>query len=288
MAGSSAERTVGEFHTAAAPASGNGVRTSSVLGDRKTYGEAMPIILKLSTSLSSNEQRAAFERTLSVKATPATSGAWGWINGKELHFRPKEFWAAGSKVHVSVDAAGRTLGAGKWGRNDMTLDFTIGDRREMRANSATHMMDVVENGKVVRTMPVSLGKPKYPSSSGTMVVIEKAPKAMFDSSTYGLPVDSKDGYRTEVEFPIRFTWGGQFIHSAPWSVRQQGHTNTSHGCINVAPANAKWLFDRIQIGDPVIVSNTETKIGWADGWMEWSMSFAQWTQHSATGEVTAG
>lgn len=284
----STPRTVGEFRTAAVPSGGNSIRAASVLGDGKTYGVGMPIVLKLSASLSTKEQRAAYERAITVKATPATAGAWGWINGKELHFRPKQFWAAGSKVHVSIDAAGKSLGAGKWGRNDMTVDFKIGVRREMRADSKTHTMKVMENGKLVRSVPISMGKPKFPSSSGTMVVIEKAPKAMFDSSTYGLPVDSKDGYRTEVEFPIRFTWGGQFIHSAPWSTHQQGKVNVSHGCINVAPANAKWIFDRIAVGDPVTITNTETPIAWADGWMEWSLSFPGWLKHSASGEVSAG
>ncbi len=275
--------SVGTF-TTATPA--NSVRTSSALGDGKSYGIGMPIILKLSSAVRGDAQRAAYEKMLTVQSTPATTGAWGWVNSRELHFRPKTFWAAGSKVHVGVDSAGRSLGEGAWSRTDLTIDFTIGTAREMRVNSASKQMQVLEGGKTVRTIPVSLGKPKFPSSSGTMVVIDKRTEAMFDSSTYGLAVDAPDGYRTKVQYPIRLTWGGEFIHSAPWSVRDQGRRNVSHGCINVAPAHAKWLYDRVRTGDPVTVTNTEAKLKAGNGWTAWSVPYATWLQNSASGEVS--
>lgn len=274
---------VGTFTTATP---GTSVRTSSVLGDGKSYGIGMPIIFKLSSGVRSPAQRAAYEKMLTVKSTPPTSGAWGWVNSREIHFRPRTFWAAGSKVHVTVDSAGRALGDGMWSRTDMTVDFTIGSAREMKISSKTKQMQVFENGKVVRTIPVSLGKAKFPSSSGTMVVIDKRPEAMFDSSTYGLAVNAPDGYRTKVQFPIRLTWGGEFIHSAPWSVQDQGKRNVSHGCINVAPANAKWLYDRVVVGDPVTVTSTERKLNAGNGWTAWSVDFPGWLQTSAAGEVS--
>jgi lipoprotein-anchoring transpeptidase ErfK/SrfK len=156
----------------------------------------------------------------------------------------------------------------------------------VKVSSASKQMQVFEGGKLARTIPVSLGKAKFPSSSGTMVVIDKRPEAMFDSSTYGLAVDSPDGYRTKVQFPIRLTWGGEFIHSAPWSVKDQGKRNVSHGCINVAPANAKWLYDRVRVGDPVTVTHTERKLNPGNGWTAWSVDFSGWLESSATGEVS--
>jgi lipoprotein-anchoring transpeptidase ErfK/SrfK len=278
--------SVGTFTTAAIPGGSQSVRTTSILGDGKTYGIGMPIILKLSSAVRTPEQRAAYEKTLTVKSTPSTTGAWGWVNNRELHFRPRTFWTPGSKVHVAVDSAGRPLGGGKWSRTDITVDFKIGTAREVRVSSPGKRMQVLEGGKVVRTIPVSLGRPKFPSSSGTMVVIDKRPEAMFDSSTYGLAVDSPDGYRTKVQFPIRITWGGQFIHSAPWSVRDQGRRNVSHGCINVAPVHAKWLYDRVRVGDPVTVSGTEARLKAGDGWTAWSVSFDNWLSESATGAKT--
>jgi lipoprotein-anchoring transpeptidase ErfK/SrfK len=52
---------------------------------------------------------------------------------------------------------------------------------------------------------------------------------------------------------VRVTWGGVYVHSAPWSVAQQGNSNVSHGCINLSPDNAAWYYDTVNVGDPIIV-----------------------------------
>lgn len=275
-----------KFSTVPTPGADSSVRASSILGDGKSYGVGMPIILKLSRSVKSDAARTAYEKMLKVSSDPPTTGAWGWISSTELHFRPSEYWASGSKVHMSLDSAGREVADGVWGRTDMTIDFKIGTNRRLVADSATHTMKVTEGGEVVKSMPVSLGKPKYPSSSGTMVVIDKRREALFDSSTYGLAVDSPDGYKTKVEYPMRLTWGGEFIHSAPWSVAQQGKENVSHGCINVAPDMAVWLYNRLQVGDPVTVKNTETTVELGNGYTDWTLDFEDWLKHSKTGEIT--
>jgi lipoprotein-anchoring transpeptidase ErfK/SrfK len=282
----SATPITSKFTTVPTPGADGSVRTSSIIGDGKTYGVGMPIVLKLSRSVKSAEARTAFEKMLKVTSNPSTTGAWGWISSTELHFRPSEYWASGTEIHVAVDSAGRQIVDGVWGRTDLTLDFKIGTDRRLVADSSTHTMKVSENGSVVKSMPVSLGKPKYPSSSGTMVIIDKRRTALFDSSTYGLAVDSPDGYKTKVEYPMRLTWGGEFIHSAPWSVAQQGNTNVSHGCINVAPDNAIWLYNRLQVGDPVTVKNTETTIELGNGYSDWTLSFQDWLTHSKGGVVT--
>ncbi len=283
-----APQAVGSFNTAAVPGGASSIRVNSVNGDGKTYGVGMPVILKLNNAVRTPAQRAAFEKSITVRSTPVTSGAWGWVNSREVHFRPKIYWAAGSKIHVTVDSAGRALGGGLWSRTDLTLDFKIGVKREIKANSANKKMQVIENGKLIRTIPISLGRPKYPSSSGTMLIIDKRPEAMFDSSTYGLAVDSPDGYRTKVKVPMRITWGGEFLHQAEWSVADQGVRNVSHGCLNIAPAPANWLYARAQVGDPVIVSNTEVKVKPGDGWTDWSVTFDGWLKQSAAGEVSTG
>ncbi len=275
--------TTSTFTTAPKPGTDQSVRTSSTVGDGKTYGIGMPIILRLSRSLKTPAERAAYERAVKVRSEPATTGAWGWISGTEVHFRPATYWAPGSSVHVEVDTAGRKI-EDAWGRTDITVDFKIGTGRQVVVDSATHQMRVVEGGQVVRTIPVSLGEPKFPSSSGTMVLIDKRPTALFDSSTYGLPVDSPDGYRTKVQYAMRLTWGGEFIHAAPWSVGDQGRRNVSHGCINVSTANAVWLYNRLQVGDPVTVKNTETTVQVGNGWSDWSVDFPTWLKRSATGE----
>ena len=50
---------------------------------------------------------------------------------------------------------------------------TIGRKFVMKVDNTTKQMTVYKDGELVRTMPVSLGKKSTPSSSGTMVIMEK-------------------------------------------------------------------------------------------------------------------
>ncbi len=121
------------------------------------------------------------------------------------------------------------------------------------ANVSTHQFTVSIDGQPVRTMPASMGKPGHETPLGTFRVLEKFRDMVMDSSTYGVPIDSPEGYRLYVEYAVRITWGGIFVHAAPWSVESQGIENVSHGCINLSPANAQWFYENVQIGDLVTV-----------------------------------
>lgn len=284
-----AATTVGTFTTADTPSGSNSVRVTSFNGDGASYGVGMPIVLKLPNGgLSDKTQRAALEKALKVTTDPPSTGAWGWISGSELHFRPQNYWAGGTKIHLVVSTAGVDLGSGKWGRTDITVDFKIGRDQRLTADASTHRLIMTQDGKQVKNLPVSLGSRKNPSSEGTLLVIEKRETAIFDSGTFGLPADSPGGYKTAVKDVERLTWGGEFIHSAPWSVGQQGNSNVSHGCINVAPAQADWLNKNLQVGDPVVVRNTGSPVKANDGWTDWTLSWDKWLTKSAAGSVSTG
>ncbi|GAB2632040.1 hypothetical protein GCM10027088_02850 [Nocardia goodfellowii] len=106
-------------------------------------------------------------------------------------------------------------------------------------------------GGVPRTMNASYGKPGFETPAGTFPVLEKFRSVTFDSRTIGIPLSSPEGYVIQGEFAERLTWGGVFIHSAPWSVDSQGYDNVSHGCINLSPEDAQWVYNVLDIGDPV-------------------------------------
>lgn len=108
-------------------------------------------------------------------------------------------------------------------------------------------------GGVPRTMNASFGKPGYETPTGTFPVLEKFRSVVFDSRTIGIPLSSPEGYVINGEFAERLTWGGVFIHSAPWSVDSQGYANVSHGCINLSPEDAQWVYNVLDIGDPVSI-----------------------------------
>jgi lipoprotein-anchoring transpeptidase ErfK/SrfK len=121
------------------------------------------------------------------------------------------------------------------------------------ADISAHTFTVSIDDQMVREMPSSMGKPRYPTPVGTFSVLEKQRTVKFDSRTIGIPLDDPEGYLINGEYAVRVTWGGVYVHSAPWSVGSQGNANVSHGCINLSPDNAAWYFDTVRVGDPVIV-----------------------------------
>jgi lipoprotein-anchoring transpeptidase ErfK/SrfK len=253
------------------------VRVTSFLGDGQTVGVGMPMIVRFGRSVP-EKYRAEVQRRMPVTASPAQEGIWHWISPTEVHYRPKTFWKAHTKIFYKVQLAGVPMGDGWYGRSDLTVDLKVGRSLVMTVSNKTKKMTVKQDGKVIKTIPVSLGKKSTPSSSGTMVIIEKKEHTVFDT-TDELP--EGQGYRTKIDYAQRITWSGQFIHSASWSEGVQGRTNVSHGCVNVSAAMAKWLFSRTMLGDPVTVTGTEEKLKNGNGWTDWNMSWADYKKGSA-------
>ncbi|GAA4924910.1 L,D-transpeptidase [Actinoplanes utahensis] len=261
------------FTTMKQPA--NLVRVSSFLADGQTVGVGMPLIMKFGRPIP-EKYRAEVERRMTVTATPAQEGTWRWISSTEVHFRPQTYWKANSKVFYKVALKGVKLGDGWYGRSDLTVDLKIGRELIMTVDNKTKKMTVKENGKVIKTIPVSLGKKSTPSSSGTMVVMEKAAHTIFDTTDE----DPVNGYKTPIDWAQRITYSGQFIHAAPWSEGQQGRRNVSHGCVNVSEALGEWLFGKTLMGDVITVSGTEEKLKNGNGWTDWNMSYEEYKKGS--------
>jgi lipoprotein-anchoring transpeptidase ErfK/SrfK len=249
-------------------------RVSIPLSDNQVYGVGLPIVVTFASDVPA-DQRANVERRLFVTSEPAQVGAWNWFNGHEVHFRPKEYWQVGTKLSVRLAVGGLFLGGTSYGAKDVTLNATIGDKIVMTTENSTHTMTVTQNDQVIKTIPISLGKPSTPSSSGNMVVITKNPSELFVSTTPG------DSYRETVYWTQRLTWSGQYIHAAPWSVDSQGKNNVSHGCTNMSTENAKWLYGLTHVGDPVIVHGTPRKLDWGNGWTDWDRTWDEYLKGSA-------
>jgi len=263
------------FRTMAEPQ--NQVRVSSFLGDGAVVGVGMPLIVRFSRAIA-QDHRDDVERRMSVESTPTQEGVWHWISGTEIQYRPREYWQAGTELFYKAQTGGLPVGDGWFARNDLTVEAEIGAAVIMTVDNAAKRMTVTRDGEVIKQIPISLGKPKTPSSSGTMVVMEKFKETVFDTFD---ELGPEEGYRTDIEYAQRLTWGGEFIHAAPWSVGAQGRTNVSHGCVNMSTANAQWLFDQTRIGDVVTVKGTERKLQNGNGWTAWNMSWEDFVEGSA-------
>jgi len=271
-----------KFTTMGAPA-GKTAGVHSATGDGQVLGVGAVIVLTLDHAVASANQ-AAFEKRLSVTSTPAQEGTWSWINDREVHYRPKVHWQPGTKIFADAKTGGLPIGNGYFARNDLTIDTSIATNGiEITVDDKVHQLYVYQSGKLIKTFPASNGKASTPSSSGNFLIMSRMPEEIFDSSlgTGGIPVGAPGAYREKVLWTERLTWGGEYIHAAPWSVGDQGHRDVSHGCTNVSTANAKWIYDHSHIGDPVTVKNTLRKVTLGNGWTDWTLSWDAYQKNSA-------
>ncbi|OZE35685.1 MULTISPECIES: Ig-like domain-containing protein [unclassified Rhodococcus (in: high G+C Gram-positive bacteria)] len=227
--------------------------------------------------------KVAAQNAITVTTTPAVEGAFYWVNNKEVRWRPQNYWAPGTKVDVAVNVYGRDLGDDIFGQENATTSFTIGDAVIATADDNTKQVTFNVNGQDVITMPTSMGKDSTPTDNGVYIIGDRFEHLVMDSSTYGVPVNSSSGYRTPVDWATRMSYSGIFFHSAPWSVGQQGYSNASHGCLNLSPTNAKWVYDNTKRGDIVVVKNTVGgTLSGTDGLGDWNVPWDEWKAGNAT------
>ncbi|MGN6252359.1 MAG: Ig-like domain-containing protein [Marmoricola sp.] len=246
----------------------------------QTVGIAMPVIIRFDVPVT---DKANIERHLTVTSQPAQPGAFHWISDNEVHWRPEHYWKGGTTVTVKADIGGVPAGNGIYGQLDRGETFHIGRSQITRVNVDTDQLSVVRDGKTVRTIPVTTGaQPKYTTRSGIKVIVEKDRRHDMNSETIGIDPNSADGYNLKgVEYAMRLTYSGEFLHAAPWSVASQGHENVSHGCTGMSTANAAWLYNNSLIGDPVEFTGTNRPMTLTNGYGDWNESFAQYKDGSA-------
>lgn len=204
----------------------------------QVVGVAHPVLVRFGRSV---DDRAAAERSITVTASRPVKGQFTWLTDRLVEWVPRGFWPAYSTVTVAVGG--------------LKTEFSTGAAVVAVADISAYTFTVSIDDQVVREMPASLGKPGFDTPVGTFKVLEKQRSVVFDSRTIGIPLDDPEGYLIDGEYAVRVTWGGVYVHSAPWSVGSQGSANVSHGCINLSPENAEWYFNTVKVGDPVIVQS---------------------------------
>ncbi|MFI1967792.1 hypothetical protein BLA24_01060 [Streptomyces cinnamoneus] len=247
------------------------------------YGVGQPITAELSIPVQDPAARAVIERTLRVDAQPAVQGAWHWVDNRTLHYRPQDYWPANSVIEAHATLDGIKVAPGLYGGPSKPVRLTIGDRVEAVTDAAAHYMTVMKNGKTVRTIPVTTGKPGYATRNGVKVVLGQESFVRMRGTSIGIAEGSSDSYDLPVYWATRVTWSGEYVHAAPWSVGSQGADNVSHGCTGMSTENAKWFFDNVRVGDVVKVvgSAGATMTPFDNGFGDWNMPWKQWREGSA-------
>jgi lipoprotein-anchoring transpeptidase ErfK/SrfK len=245
----------------------------------ETVGIGMPVIVTFDVPVT---DKASIEKHLSVTSSPAQPGSWHWINSQEVRWRPKTYWKAGTEVAVDIGINGVSAGAGIYGQESRKLNFKVGSASIYKVNAKTHQMQVYSDGSLVRTLPITTGKPGFTTRSGVKVIMEKFDSRRMNSETVGIARDSSEGYDLDdVKWAMRVTYSGEFIHAAPWSVGYQGDANVSHGCTGMSTADAQWLFERSKRGDVVEYTGTDRQMTLTNGYGDWNSDWSSYAAGSA-------
>ena len=245
----------------------------------ETVGVGMPVIVTFDVPVT---DRASIEKHMSVTSSSHQRGSWHWLSDQEVHFRPRGYWEPGTEVDVNVDINSIPAGSGVYGQESRHVEFYVGDSVVSRVNIDTHKMNVFVNGALARSIPISAGKKGWETRSGTKVIIEKFRKKRMNASTIGVDRDDPEYYNlNNVEYAMRVTYSGEFVHAAPWSVGSQGSANISHGCVGMSTANARWLYNLSSRGDVVEVTGSDRYMTLTNGYGDWNASWSDWTAGSA-------
>lgn len=252
------------------------------LADR-TVGVGQPIIVRFDIPV---QNRELFEKNMTVETSKPVEGRWAWFGDREVHFRPKEYWPANTDVTVKIMVNSLPAGNGIYGQQDQVIDFKIGEKVVGYVDVNTYTLTLKKDDQVVRTIPVSTGDRKHRTRQGTKVIMEKLRKVDMDAATTGVDSDDDEYYDLkDVQYAMRLTNSGEFLHAAPWSVGSQGRANVSHGCTGMSTANAEWLFGQMKQGDPVEYTGSPRPIEQGNGWTDWNISWDDWLARSALKDV---
>ncbi|MGW4734636.1 L,D-transpeptidase [Streptomyces shenzhenensis] len=249
--------------------------------DGSTVGVGMPFSLRFTRGITHPED---VEKAVSITTEPAVPVEGHWFGNDRLDFRPEKYWKAGTKVTVRLNLDGVEGRPGVYGKQTKTVKFTIGRNQVSVVDTRKHTMKVTQDGKVVRTIPVTTGKPGYDTWNGQMVMSEKLTVTRMNGETvgYGGEYDIKD-----VPHAIRLTTSGTFIHGNYWGGGAFGNYNASHGCVGLRDvrgggdrsAPAAWFFNHSMIGDVVVVKNSDDRTVAPDNGLNgWNMPWKQWTE----------
>jgi lipoprotein-anchoring transpeptidase ErfK/SrfK len=220
--------------------------------------------------------RAAVERALQVTTSRPVVGAWYWDYPCNMavtcaYFRPRDYWPRGTTVSFTGHLNGVRGAPGLYGAHTLTQTFGIGASLVAVGNTGTHRTQIYYNGKLRYNWPISSGRPGDDTPDGSYLTIEKANPVQMTGP----------GYSISVPWSVRFTFSGDYYHDAYWSVGQQGFENVSHGCVNLAPADAQAYYNLAVPGDPITIVGSPKGGAWDNGWTEWFLSWSQLLKGSA-------
>lgn len=256
--------------------------------DGKHLGVGSTISLTFDTPLGAEAQNSVLEKTTLKASNPLPPGAWVWQEPDRMVFRTKRFLPANTRITMHSPLKGVVLADTRKrmvvGTRDATAKFSTGDDIRVRIRNSKLTAVVTRNGKPIRTMPVSMGKPGYTTRSGIKTTMEKATVTRMTNAGV-----SDEFYDLQVPWTVRITDTGEYLHGAPWAEGRLGQWNGSHGCTNLSVADAKWFYHLSVPGIPVITTGTGKPMEtWNGAGALWNIPWKEWQKQSNGDTISVG
>lgn len=180
------------------------------------------------------------------KKTTVTGGTYGWEvdEAKELELLTADIKAGKeTKREPAYVQKAASREEQDWGTTYIEVDLTT-----------QHMWLIVDGGVVFSTDIVT-GKPtpEKETPQGVYDILEKKRNKTLRGDRQ---TDGSYEYETPVSYWMRVTWTGIGFHDATWQSAFGGElykTKGSHGCINMSLKDAGTLYDKIDLGYPVVM-----------------------------------
>ncbi|MCX5092502.1 Ig-like domain-containing protein [Streptomyces sp. NBC_00365] len=258
--------------------------------DGSTVGVGMPVSINFNKAITN---KAAVQKGITVSSSSGQEVVGHWFNANRLDFRPENYWTGGSTVTLKLNLDGVQGASGVYGVQQKTVTFKIGRNQVSIVDAQTKTMKVTQDGKTIKTIPISSGSPEHKTYQGQMVISEKFKETRMNGSTVGFTkTDGKGEYDIkDVPHAMRLSNSGTFIHGNYWGAKSIfGAVNTSHGCVGLSDTKgagdpntpAAWFYNHSLIGDVVVVKNTgDRTIAPDNGLNGWNLSWSAWKAGSA-------
>ncbi len=258
--------------------------------DGSTVGVGMPVSINFDKAITN---KADVQKGVTVTSSSGQEVVCHWFNETRMDCRPDEYWKGGSTVTLKLALDGVQGSEGVYGVQQKTVTFKIGRNQVSYVDANSKQMKVTQDGKTIKTIPISAGSPENKTYEGQMVISEKFKETRMNGATVGFTDDDGKGEYDIKDVPhaMRLSSSGTFIHGNYWGADSVfGNTNTSHGCVGLNDtkgANDKgtagyWFYNNSIVGDVVVVQNTGDKtIAPDNGLNGWNMDWAQWKAGSA-------
>ncbi|MEU9187940.1 Ig-like domain-containing protein [Streptomyces sp. NPDC048484] len=258
--------------------------------DGSTVGVGMPVSINFDKAITN---KADVQKGITVSSTSGQEVVGHWFGANRLDFRPEDYWKGNSTVTLKLNLDGIEGADGVYGVQQKTVTFKVGRNQVSIVDAKTKTMKVTQDGKTIKTIPISAGSPENKTYKGQMVISEKFKETRMNGATVGFTDgDGKGEYDIkDVPHAMRLSNSGTFIHGNYWGAKSIfGSANTSHGCVGLSDTKGAndttspggWFFTNSIVGDVVDVRNTGDKTVAPDNGLNgWNLDWAAWKAGSA-------